>query len=70
MKKYDREHYTLKSYKDEKYSMIVETGPEDRYQTDTVIYADNIEELYVKAKKEAKAGKKCTIWELKYDFIQ
>jgi len=69
MKKYDREHYELKSFENEKYCMNIESSPEDRFQETKTIYSDNVEELYVEAKKLAKKGRKCIIWELKYEFI-
>ena len=68
MRKYDREHYTLKSYNDEQYSMRIESGEKSRFPTENVIYNESIEVLYKKAKEEVKKGNRCTIWELKYEF--
>ena len=66
MRIYKREHYNIKAYKEERYSMEIY----DRYLgTSITIYNKKWEPLYAKAKEESKNGKRCTIHELKYEFI-
>lgn len=65
MKQFKREHYLLKAYEQEQYRMDIEN---DETHIDTTEYNEKWEPLYMKAKKLAKEGKKCLIWELKYSF--
>jgi len=65
MRKYDREKYTLKAYKDEKYMLEI---VDDNTMTGKTLYSNNWENLYAKAKKEISEGKQCAIWSLCYEF--
>ena len=60
-----REHYTLRTYKDEQFKM--ETI-DDETNLEKSEYSNNWKALYMKAKKLSAKGKNCTIWELKYSF--
>lgn len=66
MKKFVREHYTLKSYTDERYRLDV-YNPETNIEYSE--FSNKWETLYMKAKKEAKNGCECSIYELKYELI-
>jgi len=65
MKEFKREHYNLKEYKNERFMMEI---TDEELHISTTKYADNIEILYMEAKEEAKKGKQCAIWELRYEF--
>jgi len=65
MRKYEREKYRLKAYKDEKYMMEI---IDDENRIGNSVYSDNWEELYARAKKEVANGKYCAIWNLLYEF--
>ena len=65
MKKFVREHYTLKSYEGEKFKLII---MDEETHMESTEYSDTWEPLYMKAKKLAKEGKVCEIWEMKYVF--
>lgn len=66
MKKYDREHYVLREFKEEQF-MLEWVDEDTGIQKEE--YSNSWEELYAKAKKEAKKGNKCTIWDLRFQFI-
>jgi hypothetical protein len=65
MKVFKREHYTLRSYEDEKYRLDI---LDEDINIQSSEYSNKWEELYMKAKKLAKKGKTCEIWELRYEF--
>jgi len=65
MKEFKREHYKLKSYEGDHYRMDIEDEDNNIY---TSQYSKNWEELYMLAKKLVQEGKKCIIWECKYEF--
>jgi len=65
MKEYEREHYTLRAYKDESYALEVY---DPVLRTSKSYYDSSWEKLYHKAKEEASNGKSCKIFELKYEF--
>ena len=64
MKKYQRKYYCIKEYNQEKFSL---TSFDPRTNISTTIYKNNYEELYMKAKEEAKKGMECEIWGLIYE---
>ena len=64
-KEYVREHYTLKTYTNEKYRLDI-YNPETN--TEFTEFSDNWESLYMKAKEETKKGCECSIYELKFTF--
>ena len=69
MKTYDREHYTFKTYKDERYALHIETQSGGGYAGESVIYSNSYKELYERGREEVKKSHKCYIWELKAEFI-
>ena len=68
METFDREHYTLNTFNDERYALHIESESPGGYASTSVIYSDSYKELYEKAKKEVKKGNKIEIWELKSEF--
>ena len=69
METYDREHYTFKTYKDERYALHIETQGGGGYAGESVVYSDSYKELYERGKVEVKKGNRVMIWELKAEFI-
>jgi len=69
MEEYDREHYTYKSYNDDRYALTLETKSGGGYAGEKTIYSDSYIELYERAKEEVKKGTRAEIWELKSEFI-
>ena len=65
MKKFVREKYTLKEYKQEQFMM--EIVDEEKNLSSTK-YSNKWEDLYMQAKEESAKGKKCSIWSLIYEF--
>jgi hypothetical protein len=66
MRVYKRKYYNIKAYDNEQYSMDVY---DEKTRTSQTVYENNYETLYAKAKDEAKQGKICSIWELKYEVV-
>lgn len=65
MRKYEREHYTLKAYKEEKYRLDVYN---ETTNTSYSKFSLNWEELYALAKIEVKKGNHCELYEMLYEF--
>ena len=68
METFDREHYVLKTYNNERFSLHIESESPGGYASTSVIYSDSYKELYEKAKEEVKKGHRVDIWELKSEF--
>lgn len=66
MRLYKWDDYKIKAYNGEKYSLEVF----DKYlNTSYTLYENNYETLYIKAKEEAIKGKRCSLYELKYEVL-
>jgi hypothetical protein len=63
MREYNREKYKLTEYQSEKYMMEIEDETKI-----SIVHSDNWESLYQKAKEEVEKGKKCIIYEVKFEF--
>ena len=66
MRTYNRENYSIRAYNDEKYSLEIY---DRELNSSYTLYEDNYETLYIKAKEEASKGRKCSLYELKYEVI-
>jgi len=64
MKTYNRKDYKIKSYSNEKFSLEIY---DENLNSSYTEYSSNYETLYTKAKEEAKKGRKCSLYELKYE---
>ena len=65
MRTYDREHYKINSYNSERYSLQIY---DENLNTSNTIYDKDLEPLYIRGKEEAKKGKECSLWELRYEI--
>lgn len=65
MKEFKRENYRLKAYEGDYYRIDIEDDEKNLY---TSQYSKTWEDLYMLGKKLAREGKKCTLWECKYEF--
>ena len=66
MKVWDREHYKIKEYADEQFRLDIY---DEETRTEISKYNKEWSVLYEEAKREAKEGKVCSIWELKWELI-
>jgi len=66
MIEYDREKYNLKCYESEKYRLDIY---DEESKTEKTMWSKYWEVLYQEAKEQAEKGKKCELYEFKYEFL-